>query len=198
MYTAYTCFMTTSEKIARAARKLLDKEGAEGVTTRRVAGAVGITAMALYRHYANRDALLNALADAGFAELAARLTSLDLKGGFDRQLLKILDVYLDFAFESPQLYTLMFLSKREGARQFPRDFKARNSPTANVPASVIVRAMDAGFFQKDDPWEIVFETGAMQQGLILLYLGDRVSMSQDQFRAYCHRAFGRYLHGIRS
>ncbi|WP_242617997.1 TetR/AcrR family transcriptional regulator [Edaphobacter modestus] len=42
---------TTSQKIARAARRLLDKEGAESVTMRRVASAVGITPMALYRHY---------------------------------------------------------------------------------------------------------------------------------------------------
>ena len=62
--------MTTADKIARAARRILDKEGADAVSTRRVAAAVGITAMALYRHYDNRDGLLNALADAGFADLA--------------------------------------------------------------------------------------------------------------------------------
>jgi len=64
---------TTSQKIARAARRLLDKEGAESVTMRRVASAVGITPMALYRHYPNRDGLLNALADAGFVELSEKL-----------------------------------------------------------------------------------------------------------------------------
>ena len=42
---------------------------------RRVAKAVGITPMAIYRHYPDRAALLNALADEGFEELAARLTS---------------------------------------------------------------------------------------------------------------------------
>jgi AcrR family transcriptional regulator len=52
---------------------LLDKEGAETVTMRPVAGAVGITAMAVYRHYQNRADLLNALADVGFQELAGRL-----------------------------------------------------------------------------------------------------------------------------
>ena len=41
---------STSERIAKAARLLLDKEGVEGVTMRRVAKAVGITPMALYRH----------------------------------------------------------------------------------------------------------------------------------------------------
>ncbi|MDE3199713.1 MAG: TetR/AcrR family transcriptional regulator [Acidobacteriota bacterium] len=190
--------MTTSEKIARAARRILDKEGADAVSTRRVASAVGITAMALYRHYANRDALLNALADAGFADLTQRLQALKLKGTLDRRLITILDLYLDFAFESPRLYELMFLTKREGARQYPEDFRRGNSPTANVAATIIQQAMDEGLFRKDDVWEIVFETGALQQGLMMLYLGGRVSMSHQQFRTYCHRAFRRYIDGIRN
>lgn len=190
--------MTTTEKIADAARRLLDEEGAEGVTMRRVASAVGLTPMALYRHYSNRDGLLNALADAGFAELSEKLASLRLKGGINRQLRKILDVFLDHAFDNPRLFELMFLTRREGARQYPEDFRARKSPTANVSADVIARAMESGYFREDDVWEIVFETGAMIEGLVMLYLGGRVAMPQERFRDFCHRSLGRYLHGIRS
>ena len=43
---------------------------------------------------------------------------------------------------------------------------------------------------------VVFETGALMQGLILLYLGGRMAMSPSEFRAFCHRSFGRYLNGI--
>ena len=99
------------------------------MTMRRVASAVGITPMALYRHYPNRDGLLNALADAGFVELSEMLGSVRLTGGVEEQLLKILDVFLDHAFEKPRLLMLMFLTKREGARQYPEDFRARRSPT---------------------------------------------------------------------
>jgi AcrR family transcriptional regulator len=188
----------TAQKIANAARKLLDKEGAEGVTMRRVATAIGITPMALYRHYPNRDGLLNALADAGFVELSAKLAALKLTGEIDRQMVKILDVFLDHAFESPRLFELMFLTKREGARQYPEDFRARRSPTANLSADVVARGMKTGYFTKDDVWEIVFETGALMQGLVMLYLGGRMAMSPAQFRAFCHRSFGRYVNGIRN
>ena len=189
---------TMTQKIADAARRLLDQEGVEGVTMRKVASAVGITPMALYRHYPNRDGLLNALADTGFVELAATLKGLRLRGAIDRQLLKILDVFLDHAFDNPPLFELMFLTKREGARQYPEDFIARQSPTANVFADVVAKAMEAEYFRKDDVWEIVFETGALMQGLIMLYLGGRVSMSSAEFRKFCHRSFGRYINGILS
>jgi AcrR family transcriptional regulator len=189
---------TTTQRISSAARRLLDQEGAEGVTMRRVATAVGITPMALYRHYPNRDGLLNTVADSGFVELAAKLADLRLTGRIDRQLLKILDVFLDHAFDNPRLFELMFLTKREGARQYPEDFRMRRSPTANASADVIARAMETGYFRKDDVWEIVFEIGALMQGLIMLYLGGRMAMSPSEFRAFCHRSFGRYFNGIRT
>lgn len=189
---------TTSQKIATAARELLNEHGAAGVTMRKVAGAVGITPMALYRHYPNRDGLLNTLADTGFVELAAKLTGLRLTGSPERQLLKILDVFVDHAFDSPRLFELMFLTKREGARRYPDDFRMRRSPTATVSADVIARAMESGHFRKDDVWEIVFETGALLQGLVMLYLGGRMAMSPAEFRAFVHRSFGRYWNGIRA
>ena len=189
---------TTTQRISAAARQLLDQEGAEGVTMRRVATAIGMTPMALYRHYPNRDGLLNTVADAGFVELATKLADLRLTGRIDRQLLRILDVFLDHAFDNPRLFELMFLTKREGARQYPEDFRMRRSPTANVSADVIARAMETGYFRKDDVWEIVFETGALMQGLIMLYLGGRMAMSSSEFRAFCHRSFGRYFNGIRT
>jgi AcrR family transcriptional regulator len=197
VYTVYI-MDTTSQKIATAARGLLDEHGADGVTMRKVASIVGITPMALYRHYPNRDGLLNTLADTGFVELAAKLTGLRLTGRTDRQLLKVVDVFVDHAFAHPRLFELMFLTKREGARQYPQDFRMRRSPTATVSADVIARAMEAGEFRKDDVWEIVFETGALMQGLIMLYLGGRMAMSPAEFRAYLHRSFGRYLNGLRA
>ena len=47
-------------------------------------------------------------------------------------------------------------------------------------ADVIARAMETGYFRKDDVWEIVFETGALMQGLIMLYLGGRMAMSASR------------------
>ena len=89
---------STSEKIAVAARQLLDREGADAVTMRRVATEVGITAMAIYRHYPNRAGLLNVLADEGFIELSGKLTAAKLTGGTEKRLEKLLDVFLDHHF----------------------------------------------------------------------------------------------------
>ena len=62
----------------------------------------------------------------------------------------------------------------------------------------IATAMESGYLRKDDVWEIVFETGALMHGLVMLYLGGRMAMSPRSSRSYCHRSFGRYFNGIRN
>ena len=187
----------TSDRIAAEARKLLDAEGVDAVTMRRVVAAVVITAMALYRHYTDLDGLLNALADEGFTELAERLATARLKGDLTTRMRKVLDVYLDFALEEPRLFELMFLRNRPGARKFPRDFASGKSPTANQFAVLVDEGIRAGVFREVDIWEIAFESGALLQGLVMLYLGGRVDATGTEFRRICHRAMERYLNGIR-
>lgn len=164
---------------------------------RRVAAAVGITPMAIYRHYPNRAALLNALADEGFEELAARLVGKRFSDDIEERLTKLTEIYLDHALQNPRLFELMFLKPREGARRYPRDFKAGRSPTANMLAKAVQEGIESGHLRKDDTWEIVFEMGALSHGLIMLFLGGRMGGTPSQFRALYDRSFRRYIHGIR-
>ncbi len=165
---------------------------------RRVAEAVGITPMAIYRHYPDRAGLLNAVANVGFEELAARLAGKRFSGGIEERLTKMAEIYLEHALENPRLFELMFLEPREGARRYPRDFKAGRSPTVNLMVAVLREGMESGHFREDDAWEIVFEMGAFSHGLIMLYLGGRMGVSPARFRALYRRSFRRYIRGIRN
>jgi len=187
----------TAQRIALAARRLLDKEGVEAVTMRRVAQAVGITPMAVYRHYPNRSGLLNALANEGFSELSALLGEKRFSGTIEERLTKMVEVYLAHGLQNPRLFEVMFLKPREGARRYPADFKAGYSPTANLLARVVREGMESGYFRRDDVWEIVFAMGALSHGLIMLYLGGRTNMNASRFRIFYRQSFRRYIRGIR-
>ncbi len=188
----------TATRILAAARDLLERDGAAAVSMRPVAERVGITPMAIYRHYADRVSLLNAIADEGFRELAGRVQTLRLRGSVEQRLMQIADVFLDSALKFPHLYDLMFLAPREGARQYPKDFVAGRSPTFNPTVHVLEEAMQAGELRRDDPVEIAFEMSAIAHGLIVLYLGGRVGLSEKKFRQLYQRSFRRYLDGLRS
>jgi AcrR family transcriptional regulator len=164
---------------------------------RRIAASVGVTPMAIYRHYPDRASLLNALADEGFEELAARLAFKEFSGGVEERLTKMMEIYLEHALQKPRLFELMFLKPRKGARSYPRDFKAGLSPTANLLLEVVQSGMNSGHFRKGDAWEIVFEMGALSHGLLLLYLGGRMALPPAHFRAFYRRSFRRFIHGIR-
>ncbi len=189
----------TTRRIFIAARRLLDKEGTEAVTMRRVAKAVGITPMAIYRHYRDQAALLNALVNEGFDELTARLTGKRFSGKLEERLTQMAEIYLDHALENPRLFELMFLKPREGARRYPQDFKAGAAPpTANLMADAIREGIESGHFRKDNVWEMALEMGALSHGLIMLYLGGRLDMTPSRFRVLYRRSFRRYIYGIRT
>jgi AcrR family transcriptional regulator len=188
----------TQSRIALAARGILDRDGASAVTMRAVAKAANITAMAIYRHYPDRAALLNALADEGFEELTETLKNCRSSGSVETRLLRMTEAYLDHALAHPKLFEVMFLRPRAGARMFPEDFRARRSPTATLVADIVAEGMESGHFRRDDAWEITFEMGALSHGLMLLYFGGRIDLGPAAFRALYRRSFRRYCVGIRA
>jgi AcrR family transcriptional regulator len=188
----------TATAILAAARELLDKEGLAAVSMRPIAEQVGITPMAIYRHYEDRVSLMNAVADDGFRRLAIRLRAIPLKGSMIQRIMQVVDTFVDTALQSPHLYELMFLSTREGARVYPEDFKTGKSPTFNPTVGILEEAMRSGELRSDDPVEIAFELSALLHGLIVLYLGGRVTQSKKEFRLLSQRSFRRYIDGLRS
>jgi len=196
VYTVDLDNQSTKTTIATAARHILEEEGADAVTMRRVADVARITPMAIYRHYEARAELLNSLADKGFADLAERIARKSFTGTPGERLLKMAEIYLDHALDNPRLFELMFLGKRDGARRYPLDFKAGRSPTASLMADAVLAGMKNGDLLDDDAWEIVFEMGALSHGLIMLYLGGRIAIGARGFRALYRRSFKRYLRGI--
>lgn len=58
------------DRIVGAAIEVADAEGMDGLSMRTLARSLGVEAMSLYHHVANKDDLLDAMVDAVFAELA--------------------------------------------------------------------------------------------------------------------------------
>jgi AcrR family transcriptional regulator len=63
---------TRAEEVVRAARRLLEEEGAEALTMRRLAERLGIKAPSLYKHLPDKAALEAAIIATGLEEAAAR------------------------------------------------------------------------------------------------------------------------------
>jgi AcrR family transcriptional regulator len=69
----------TRERVLRTAVDLADRGGIESLSMRKLAQALDVVPMALYRHVANKDELLNALVDVVIGEIDPPLESADWK-----------------------------------------------------------------------------------------------------------------------
>ena len=190
--------ITTAEQIAQVALEILESEGAEAVSMRRVASAVGITPMAIYHHFPNREALLNYITDGEFSKLLEHILAHPLRGDSESRLVEILEGYIDYALTRPRIFDYVFSRPRPGARRFPKDFRARRSPTLNPVADVVAAAMEEGDLRKDDVWEIAFALWAHVHGYVMLYRAGRISLSEKGFRDLIHRSLRRFIHGLKA
>lgn len=187
----------TADRILRAARTLFEADGAEGVSMRGVADAVGITPMAIYRHFPNRAALLKRISDDSFNEIAHHWSARGKGKDMVACVMAVQGIYLDYALAHPHLFDHAFSSRRDDARRYPEDFRDRLSPTLNVVADVVAEAMDAGVLRRDDVWDVAMTLWAHTHGLIALYRAGRFSYDETEFRNFYDASLRRLLDGLR-
>jgi AcrR family transcriptional regulator len=103
------------------ARTVIGERGIDGFTLREVARRVGVTHVAAYRHYADRRALLAAVAEHGFHELRRRLEGACRKtpASLEPRLRAILAAYLRFCWDEPALTAVMFGPRLSRGGEFP-------------------------------------------------------------------------------
>jgi len=193
-----TASNNTADRIAHVALSILEKEGPEAVSMRRVAQTVGITPMAIYHHFSDRQALLTTITDREFAKLLSYMQSHPLRGTLEDRLVAVMEGYVDYSFAQPRVFDFVFSNVRPGARQFPKDFRARRSPTLNPIADMLAAEMERGHLKKDDVWEVAFALWAHVHGYVMLYRAGRINLSEKEFRKLLRRSLRRFLYGLKA
>jgi len=187
---------STSQRIYRCALRILEAEGPQAVSMRRVAEEAGITAMAIYHHFPSREALMSAVVDSEFERLVEFFTPPKRKLSFSTAMIHLMDGYINYALAHPRIFDYVFASRRPGARRFPGDFRARRSPTLNQLADIVREGMKTGKLKRDEVWEIAMELWAHAHGYVALWRAGRFQLSEDEFRKLVHRSLRRLLHGL--
>jgi len=188
----------TTGRIAHAALQILEADGPDAVSMRRVADAVGITPMAIYHHFVSREALLNSITDHEFSKFLAYIEAVPTSGSAELRIIRAMLAYVDYAFDRPRIFDYVFAQPRPNARRYPDDFRARRSPTLNPIADSVEAAMKAGYLRKDDLWEVALQLWAHTHGYVALYRAGRFHLSPEQFRALVTRSLRRLIHGLKT
>jgi AcrR family transcriptional regulator len=134
--------------------------------------------MSLYRHFAHKDALLNALMADGLAAWEGRVSAIRVTAPL-QWLERLMDEFLSFALEEPHRFDAAFFLPAPKARQYPNDFAAGRSPVIALIVAKIEQARAEGLLGNMPALDIALILSALAQGLISMHRARRFSSDAE-------------------
>lgn len=178
------------QRVLAGALAVVDERGLAGLTTRAVADRIGLTQPALYRHFASKEELVEAVLRRIGREFRAQVDEAARDRTPPVALRSALGAFRTFAVEHAHRYDTLFLRP-----------PGRSGLSAN-PGSVFSRLVDIvgaciedGFLSEDDPEELALTLAGMVRGLVGLYRRGRFE-SPAAFEAFYERSLDRVFRGI--
>ncbi|MFE4961449.1 TetR/AcrR family transcriptional regulator [Streptomyces sp. NPDC056660] len=159
----------------RAARVLLEEDGSAALSLRAVARRAGVSATAPYRHFADRDALVSAVAAEGYRELARDLAAAHPSPATPDDLAAVAAAYVRFALDHPALFRTMFAE--------PCDPTSEERVAATAVISEYVHGIVRGAFPDADADALSTTAWALVHGLAFLHLDGKLDASTPEIVA---------------
>ncbi len=188
--------MHTRERLIGHALEELERGGVESFSLRSVSAAAGLTPMAIYRHFSNKEELLKEAGREAFATWQARVESVRTNEPME-WMIQAARLYVLFALDEPARFDACFVLRTGVERRFPRDFRAGKSPVGSMIVARVQAAQAAGLLIDADPLEIAMVFWAQLHGLALLHRSGRMAMSRSAFLAMAIRNVEIMLAGYR-
>jgi AcrR family transcriptional regulator len=129
----------------------LASSGAAALSLRALARRVGVSQTAPYRHFADKEALLAAMAVRGYAGLldALHRAGEEAAGAPPAQLAAFAHAYVNYAADNPALFKLMFGPLLQPPEKFPA-LRDVSRETFTVVQQILQRGIDGGEFRAGD------------------------------------------------
>ncbi len=141
----------------------LRSSGAEELSLRALARAIGVSQTAPYRHFADKGELLAAMATRGYRDLlqALRQAGETAPDCPREQLVAFAHAYVDYAGREPRLFKLMFGPAVQPAERYP-ELREASRETFLLVQTILRRGMELGQFRTQD---IVYLANAAWAGI---------------------------------
>ena len=176
------------------AEQTLREHGLEALSLRELARQTGVSHAAPRRHFPNRQALLDALAESGWRRLGAEVRAAGRGSGeYEARLRAANRAYVRFATRDAALLELMFASQQ--GRQAPAVLEAATG-TFSVLVELLEEGQAAGALEPGDPEPMALLMLATLQGIAALANTDIIA--PNRINRLIADATGRFLHGPRT
>ncbi len=164
---------------------------------RTIGNKVGISATAIYRHYANREALIYQVLLEGHKVFATYMYS-SLEGRDPMERLGLCgNAYLKFAMDQPKYYEMLFLTVIPlGKAPIPEELQRKDNASFQFLLDRVQECLEAKLLRADDAKDVSLTIWAQCHGLIALWLRKNVEMNAEQFENLYHSSMARIFIGI--
>lgn len=181
-----------AERVLAAARRVLANDGLAAVSMRTVAAEAGITATAIYRHFKDKDTLLQVLIREQYELFLEYLAAPPSASTPLDRLMAAFDRYLDFALEHPNGYELLFIAPHGiSIDHYPTDFVSGRSRGFRLLKSAVEACIRAGEIRDGDAADIALDFFAHAHGLVMLHRAGRFGGRNDVMRRFSRRSLAR-------
>ena len=154
--------------LLREAVHTIQAHGVEALTLRAVAGKLGVSRTALYRHFADKQALLGAVAADGFRTLREALVSAREREGRGRPGFEAMGrAYVHFALQHPSHYRVMFGSAAVAPEPAPDD---PGGSAFQALVDALVEQQGQGLVRGDPPRLLALYVWSVVHGVAMLAL----------------------------
>jgi AcrR family transcriptional regulator len=178
-----------------AAERTVRERGVENLSLRELAREIGVSHGAPRRHFPDRQALLDALAEMGFERLGAELRAAADRAGdeFQPRLEATATAYIWFATANPALLDLMFASKHRATEPSLNEAMER---AFSVMMDLILQGQAIGRLQPGDPERVGLVLFSTIQGIAALLTAGMIT--PDQLNELTTDAIAHFLRGSRT
>jgi AcrR family transcriptional regulator len=181
--------------LLQAAVRTIGVHGVDGLTLRAVGGSLGVSRTALYRHFADKAALLAAVAAEGFRMLRVDLEEAWARGGGGRAGFDAMGVaYVRFAVAHPSHYRVMFGADTRAATN--PELAEEGTRAFQVLVDAIVAQQQDGLVRRDDPRQMALFIWANVHGIAMLALDRRLEHQHADSESLTRYAIERLRTGI--
>lgn len=181
-----------------ATKAIVEESGAESFTLREAARRAGVNHRAAYRHFEDKSALLAAVAEEGFVELASRIEAAlarEPEGASSRRLMAIARAYVEFASQNRGAYRVMAGPRLNIEERFPA-LEAAIGKNLDLVRHEIEQGIARGKLRKVDPLDTTLALWAATHGLSTLVLTRRVKVRPALVGELTERLLGDLLSGL--
>jgi AcrR family transcriptional regulator len=159
--------------LLQAAVRTIRTDGVGGLTLRGVGSTLGVSRTALYRHFADKAALLAAVAAEGFRMLRLELTGAWERGGRGVNGFQAMGAaYVQFAVTHPSHYRVMFGADIFGVEHAELSTEGAGAFQVLVDALTELQAQDLA--RRDDPRQMALFVWAVTHGVAMLAIDGRL------------------------